>query len=78
MHSAEPFVPEPSASEFEIAIGQLNRYKSPAVEQIPAELVQAEGETLRSEIQKLIKLIWNKEELPHQWKESNVYLFTKG
>jgi hypothetical protein len=27
---------------------------------------------LRSEIHKLIKLIWNKEELPHQWKESVV------
>jgi hypothetical protein len=25
-----------------------------------------------SEIHKLIKLIWNKEELPHQWKESIV------
>jgi hypothetical protein len=25
---------------------------------------------LRSEIHKLIMLIWNKEELPHQWKES--------
>jgi hypothetical protein len=27
---------------------------------------------LRSEIHKLITLIWNKEELPHQWKESIV------
>jgi hypothetical protein len=35
-------------------------------------LIQARGETLRSEICKLIKLIWNKEELPHQWKESIV------
>jgi hypothetical protein len=40
---------------------------------IPAELIQAGGrETLHSEIHKLIKLIWNKEELPHQWKESIV------
>jgi hypothetical protein len=50
----------------------LKRYKSPGVDQIPAELIQAAGETLRSEIHKLIKLIWNKEELPHQWKESIV------
>jgi hypothetical protein len=27
---------------------------------------------LRSEIRKLIQLIWNKEELSHQWKESIV------
>jgi hypothetical protein len=72
MHTAEPFVPEPSASEVEVAIGKLKRYKSPGVDQIPAELIQAGGETLRSEIHKLIKLILNKEELPHQSKESIV------
>jgi hypothetical protein len=27
---------------------------------------------MRSEIHKVIKLIWNKEELPHQWKESTM------
>jgi hypothetical protein len=72
IHTAEPFVPEPSASGVEVAIGKLKRYKSPGVDQIPAELIQAGGETLRSEIRKLIKLIWNKEELPHQQKESIV------
>jgi hypothetical protein len=30
------------------------------------------GETLQSEIHKLIMLISNKEELPHQWKKSLV------
>jgi hypothetical protein len=72
MHTAEPFVPEPSSPEVEVAIGKLKRYKSPGVDQIPAELIQVGGRTLRSEIHKLIKLIWNKEELPHQWKESIV------
>jgi hypothetical protein len=72
MHTAGPFVPEPSASEVEVAVGKLYRYKSPDVDQIPAELIQAGGETLRSEIHKLTKLIWNKEELPHQWIESVV------
>jgi hypothetical protein len=70
MHTAEPLVPEPSASEVEVAIRKLKRYKSPGDDQIPAELIQAGGGTLRSEIHKLIMLIWNKEELPHQWKES--------
>jgi hypothetical protein len=65
MHTAEPFVPEPSASEAKVAIGKLKRYKSPDVDQIPAELIQAGRETLRLEIPEFIKLIWNKEELPH-------------
>jgi hypothetical protein len=72
IHTAEPFVPEPSASEVEVATGKLKSYKSPGVDQIPAELIQAGGETWRSEIHKLIKLIWNKEELPHQRKEATV------
>jgi hypothetical protein len=57
MHTAEPFVPGPSASEAEVAIGKTERYKSPGVDLIPAELFQAGGETLRSEIHKLIMLI---------------------
>jgi hypothetical protein len=69
MHTAEPFVPQPSAPEAEVAVWKLKRYKSPGVDQIPAELIQAGGETLCSEIHKLNKLIWNKEELLHQWKE---------
>jgi hypothetical protein len=72
IHTAQPFVPEPSASEVEDAIGKLKRYKSPGVDQIPAELIQAGGETLCSEIHKLINLILKKKELPHQWKESLV------
>jgi hypothetical protein len=72
MHTAEPLVPQSRASEFEVAIGKLERYISPGIDQIPAELTQAEGETLRFEIHKLISLIWNKEGLSHQWKESIV------
>jgi hypothetical protein len=71
MHTDEPFVSETSASEVEVGNGKLKRYEFPDVHQIPAELIQAVGETLHLEIYKLIKLIWNKE-LPHQWKESTV------
>jgi hypothetical protein len=65
MLTAQPFLPEPSASEVEGAIGKPKRYKSPHVEQI-TELIQSHGETLCLEIHELIKLIWNKEELPQQ------------
>jgi hypothetical protein len=72
MHTAEPFVPEPSASDVEVGVGKFKRYKSPGADQIPAELIQAGGEKLCSEIRELVKLIWNKEELPRQCKESIV------
>jgi hypothetical protein len=66
-------VPEPSAAELEVAIRKMKSYKAPGSDQIPAELIQAGwGGTLHSEIYKLIMLFWNKEELPHQWKESIV------
>jgi hypothetical protein len=42
MHTAEPFVPGPSALEVEVAVAKLRRYKSPGVAKIPAELIQAE------------------------------------
>jgi hypothetical protein len=64
IYAADPLVPEPSSSEVEIAIEKLKRYKSLGIDQIPAERIQAGGNTLRSEIHKLINCIWNKEELP--------------
>jgi hypothetical protein len=33
--------------------------------------INAGGRTIHSEIQKLINSIWNKEELPKEWKKSN-------
>jgi hypothetical protein len=44
-------------------------YKQLCSDLIPAELIHAGGEILRSEIYKLINSIWKKEELPDQ-KES--------
>jgi hypothetical protein len=54
----------------EIAIAKLKKYKSPGSDEIPPELIQALGEILLSEIHKLINSVWNKKELPDQWKES--------
>jgi hypothetical protein len=67
---AEPLVPEPSLVEVKIAVGKLKSYKSPGTDQIPAELIKTGGETLCSEIHKLICSIWKKEELLQKWKES--------
>jgi hypothetical protein len=70
VYMAEPLVPGPSHLEVEIAIAKLKKYKSPGSYQIPIELIKAGGEILLSAIHKLITSVWNKEELPHQWKES--------
>jgi hypothetical protein len=66
IHTAEPLVSEPSASEVEMAIEKLERHKSPGIDQISRELIKAGGRTFRSEIHKFINSICNKEELPEQ------------
>jgi hypothetical protein len=63
-------VPEPSAFEIEMAIEKLQRYKSAGIDQIPAELITAEGGTICYEIHKFIIFIWNKKELPEEWYKS--------
>ena len=81
IYTAETLVPEPSAFEFVMATVMLKRHKSPGTEQIPAKLIKAAGRTIHSEIHKLtcIISIWNKEELPEEWKGSiNVSIYTNG
>jgi hypothetical protein len=38
IHTAEPLVPEPSASAVELGTEKLKSHKSPGIDQIPAEL----------------------------------------
>ena len=73
IHTAEPLVPEPSAFEVEMATEKLKSHESPGIDQIPAG-----GKKISYEINKLIISIWNKEELPEEWKESiTVPIYTK-
>jgi hypothetical protein len=79
VHAAEPLVSEPSAFEVEMAIEKLKRHKSPGIDQIPAEFIKVGGRTIRSEIHKLIKSTWNKEELLERWNESIIVpIYKKG
>jgi hypothetical protein len=48
-----------------LAIEKLRRHKSPGIDQIPAELTKK----IFGEIHNTIS-VWNKEELPENWKES--------
>jgi hypothetical protein len=61
VHTAQPLVLDGSPFEVEISLAKLKTYKSPCSNQVPAVLIQAGGETLRSEIHKLVYSIWNME-----------------
>ena len=77
IYTAVPLVPEPSAFEVKLDIEKLKSHKSPGIDQIPAELIKAGGRTIRYVINKLIISIWNKEELPEEWKESIIVPINK-
>jgi len=61
IQTAEPLVSKSNVFEVE---------KSPGTDQYPAAFITTGGRTLLSEIHEFIYSIWNKEELPEQWKES--------
>ena len=63
-------MPEPSAFKVEMAIEKLKSHKSSGIDQIPAEMIEAGDSKIRCEIHKLTNSVWNKEELPEEWKES--------
>jgi hypothetical protein len=63
IYTLEPLIPDPSLFEVKIAIAKLKKCKSPGSNQILSKLIQTGGETLLSEIHKLIISVWNKGEL---------------
>jgi hypothetical protein len=78
IHTVEPLVPEPSAFEVELAIEKLNSYKLPDTDQLPTEIIKAGGRTICG-YRLLIVSIWDKEELPEEWKESIIVpIYKKG
>jgi hypothetical protein len=64
MQIAKALVSVSSSYEVETLIEKLKRYKSPGTDQILAEMIQTGGNTVHSEIHKLINSTWNKEEFP--------------
>jgi hypothetical protein len=70
---------ERNAFEVDMATEKIKIHKSPGIHQIQAELIRAGGKTISCEIHKLINSMWNKEELPEEWKESiMVPIYKKG
>ena len=72
-------MPEWNALVVEMPTEKLKGHRSPGIDQIPAEMIMAGGRTISIKILKLITSIWNKEELPEEWKESIfVLVYKKG
>jgi hypothetical protein len=76
---AEPLVPDSSAFEVELVIEKLKGHKLESIDQIPGKWITAGRRKIRFEVHKINSLIWHKEELPEQWKESIIVpIYKKG
>jgi hypothetical protein len=70
VHKSKPIGPESIAFGFEMSIEKVRGRKLLGIDHIPTEMFKAWDKTISLEVQKLINTIWNKEELPEEWKES--------
>ena len=79
IHTAEPLTETPKFAEVYAAIKKLKNNKAPGIDQLSSELYKYGGITLVSHVEKLIRVIWEKETLPKEWKESIIIpIFKKG
>jgi hypothetical protein len=69
IHTPGRLMSEPSAFGVEMATEKLKKHKSQGTDTVPADMIKAGDRTICSEIHKLTNSIWNKEELPEEWKE---------
>jgi len=79
VQTAEPLVAEPRPYEIYVAIEDLKIYKSLGNAQIAADLIRTRNRLISYKIHNITNSIWNKEELPQQWKESIIVpIYNKG
>jgi len=57
IYTAESWIPEPSEIEIEMSVKKLKNFKSPGIDNIPAELIKEGGTALIKELHKLISAI---------------------
>ena len=72
--AAEPPVPEPSASEVELAIEKPKNHKSPGIDQIQAELIKTRGKTILCQIHKLFILFGIRRNCLRSGRSRSLYL----
>jgi len=77
MHAAESLVPQPQASDLEMANEKLNRHKSRSMDRIPEKFINAEVRTIHSEIQKLTVLFGIRTNCLSSGKSQPLYLLIK-
>lgn len=79
MQTAEMFIEDPSYEEFTQAVQRLKRNRSPGVDCINSELLIFGGETLWNYLFDLIRLVWQNEVMPDEWKVAAICpIFKKG
>ena len=72
-----PPPPPEEDEEFEIAEASLKKGKSAGVDNIPAELVQAGGETMIDVLTEIYNRIWRTGEWPIPWTQSLIITLSK-
>jgi len=77
IHTAEPLVHEPSAFEFQLAIGKLKSHKSPGIDEIPAELIKAGGGKIAGRYISLSLLFGRRRICLKSGRSRSLYLFTR-
>ena len=77
IHTAKRLVPEPSATEVEMASEKIKRQKSPGTDQIPGELVKAVGITIPSEIRNLFILFGIRRNCLRTGRSRSLYLLIR-
>jgi glycerol-3-phosphate dehydrogenase len=78
IHTTEPQVPEPSASEVELAIERVNSHKSPGIDQITAELIKAGVERLAVRFINLLFLSGVRRNCLRSGRSRSQYLFIRS
>ena len=68
---------QPILREVEIAVASLKKGKSAGVDNIPAELVQAGGETMIDVLTEICNRIWRTGEWPTPWTQSLIITLPK-
>uniref|UniRef100_A0A8D8TNG9 Craniofacial development protein 2 n=1 Tax=Cacopsylla melanoneura TaxID=428564 RepID=A0A8D8TNG9_9HEMI len=78
-YNVQPLVEQPSLEEVSKAIQDLKNNKAPGQDSIFAEVLKAGGDIIAKKLHMLILEIWEKEEIPDEWKEAVVIpIFKKG